>query len=70
MLKNELRGPWEDCITRIQKQVHDAKENRGLKDVTVEVSGKANKLLYLIWKKPSALRIALVRMAVQIFDRL
>ena len=70
VLKNELRGPKENCAGRIQKYIKEAKANRGLEDVTVEVNGKANKLLYLIWKRPSAFRIAAVRLIIKIFDRL
>lgn len=70
VIKNELRGPWEGCISRIQKYVKEAKQKRRLTDIVVEVRGKANKLLYLIWKKPSVLRIVMVRWAIQIFDRL
>ena len=70
VIKNELRGPWKNCISRIQKQVQEAKQTRGIGNTTVEVKGKANKLLYLIWQKPSVLRIGMVRLAIQIFDRL
>lgn len=70
VIKNELRGPWDGCVYRIQNYVEEAKQKRGLTDIDVEVRGKANKLLYLIWEKPSVPRIGMVRLAIQIFDRL
>lgn len=70
VLKNELRGPGKDCISRIQAYAKEAKQGRDLEDILVEVNGKANKLLYLIWKRPSAFRIMMVRCMIQIFDRL
>ena len=70
VLKNELRGPGKNCIFRIQTYVKEAKQERALEKVSVEVNGKANKLLYLIWKNPSAFRIVLVRFIIHIFDRL
>lgn len=70
VLKNELRGPAKNCVARIQKYIKEVKKDKGLEQTTVEVSGKANKLLYLIWKNPSAFRIVAVRFAINIFDRL
>lgn len=70
VLKNELRGPWQNCVKRIQRYIKEEKESKALGQVAVEVNGKANKLLYLIWKKPSAIRIAVVRLMITIFDRL
>ena len=70
VLKNELRGPGKNCVSRIQTYVKEAKQTRGLEEISVEVNGKANKLLYLIWKKPSAFRILIVRFIIKIFDRL
>ena len=70
VLKNELRGPAKNCVGRIQSYIGNEKKSKGLEQISVEVNGKANKLLYLIWKKPSVVRIAVVRFAIQIFDRL
>ncbi len=70
VLKNELRGPKENCSSRIQKYIKEEKKSKELEQISVEVNGKANKLLYLIWKRPSAFRIAAVRFVINIFDRL
>ena len=70
VLKNELRGPAENCAGRIQKYIKKEKKSKDLESISVEVSGKANKLLYLIWKKPSSFRIVLVRLIINIFDKL
>ena len=70
VLKNELRGPRENCSFRIQRYIKEEKKSKNLETIVVEVNGKANKLLYLIWKKPSAFRIAAVRFIIEIFDRL
>lgn len=70
VLKNELRGPRKNCVSRIQTYIEEAKKSKDLEEVFVEVNGKANKLLYLIWEKPSALRIMMVRFVIKIFDRL
>lgn len=69
VLKNELRGPAKACVTRIQKYIKEEKKAKGLEHINVEVNGKANKLLYLIWKKPNAFRIAAVRFIISIFDK-
>lgn len=70
VLKNELRGPKAHCVSRIRDYIYEAKRSKDLEKVLVQVDGKANKLLYLIWKKPSALRIMAVRFAIEIFDKL
>lgn len=67
-IKNELRGPKEGCRERIIRMVEEAKEEEELKSVRVKVRGRANRLLYGIWKKPDGLRIALGRLAIGIFD--
>lgn len=70
VLKNELRGPGKNCVSRIQTCIDEAKKSKDLEKVIVEVNGKANKLLYLIWKRPGALQIMMVRFIINIFDRL
>lgn len=70
VLKNELRGPKENCAARIQKYIQNEKKSKGLGQVSVEVNGKANKLLYLIWKRPSVFRVTVVRCIISIFDKM
>ena len=70
VLKNELRGPKKNCVSRIQTYIKEAKKSKELENIGVEVNGKANKLLYLIWKRPSVWRIMLVRFMINVFDRL
>lgn len=70
VLKNELRGAEKDCVSKIRTYVKEAKQSRDLEKVAVEVNGKANKLLYLIWKRPGAIRIMAVRFLIKVFDRL
>ena len=70
VLKNELRGPKENCCLRVQKYIEEEKKHKNLEQVDVTVKGKANQLLYFVWKKPSVFRISAVRFVIQIFDRL
>lgn len=70
VLKNELRGPGENLDARIQQIINTAKKEADLYQVTLEVTGKANRLLYAIWKKPNIFRIGVGRMAIGIFDRM
>ena len=70
VLKNELRGPAENCIERIQTYIGNEKKNKNLEQISVEVNGKANKLLYMIWKKPNVFRITAVRWIINVFDRM
>lgn len=70
VLKNELRGPAKNCAARIQGYIKEEKKDKGLEQIAVDVNGKANKLLYLIWKKPSVFRIMVVRFMIKIFDKL
>ena len=69
VLKNELRGPGKDLVMRIQSILQSAKDSMGLKDVTINVSGRANKLLYRIWINPNIINITLGRIAIKIFDK-
>ena len=46
------------------------KQEMKLHEVDVQVSGKANQLLYFIWKNPNTFRVTLGRMAIKIFDRM
>ncbi len=68
VLKNELRGPARGCGRRIRRIIQEAKAKEGMAGVTVKVSGKANRLLYFIWKKPTTFNILLGRLAVGVFD--
>ena len=70
VLKNELRGHPKGVVSRIQTIIHKAKEEAELDNVTLDVTGKANRLLYWIWKKPSMVRIHLGKLAIGIFDRM
>lgn len=70
VLKNELRGPKENQANRIRQIFFNARKEAELDRVTLEVNGKANQLLYAIWKKPNAFRIWIGRMAIGIFDRM
>lgn len=69
-LKNELRGPAKGCVGRIQRMIRADKEQKKLETVEVEISGRANRLLYFIFKKPDMTRILLGRMAIKLFDRI
>ncbi|MBR5597747.1 MAG: glycosyltransferase family 2 protein [Lachnospiraceae bacterium] len=70
VLKNELRGPKKGVVSRIQTIIHNAKEEAELNNVTLDVTGKANRLLYWIWKTPSMVRIHIGKIAIGIFDRM
>lgn len=70
VLKNELRGPGKHCIFRIKAYIEESKKSKGLEETVVEVHGKANKLLYLIWKRPNGIRIMGVRFIIGVFDKL
>lgn len=70
VLKNELRGPGKQCISRIKTYIEEAKKSKGLEEITVEVHGKANKLLYSIWKRPNGVGIMGVRFIIGVFDKL
>ena len=70
VLKNELRGPSKELISRIQKILNSAKQEMKLDGIRVRVYGKANKLLYFIWQNPNAVRVATGRMAIKVFDRM
>lgn len=70
VLKNELRGPRENHVKRIQEIMEEADRKTGIKNVTVEVNSKANKLLYYILKHPKKLPIFLGRVAIGLFDKM
>ncbi|MDD7027052.1 MAG: glycosyltransferase family 2 protein [Lachnospiraceae bacterium] len=68
VLKNELRGPARGCRGRIRRIIQEAKAKEGMEELAVEVSGRANRLLYFIWKKPGTFSVLLGRLAIGIFD--
>ena len=70
VLKNELRGPWKGCVKRIRHMVMEASGENNLHQVQIKVEGKANKLLYLIWKRPNVFTITLGKTAIEVFDRM
>jgi len=70
VLKNELRGPWKGCVSRINKIVMEARQESGIHQVKVGVKNKANMLLYLILKHPNTINVTLGKTAIEIFDRL
>lgn len=69
VLKNELRGPGKNCIGRIKNIIADTKGKSGLENISVSVNGKANRLLYEIWKRPGIVNITATRGIIYIFDR-
>lgn len=68
VIKNELRGHKAGCSERIREIIKETNKEEQLERVRVKVRAKANRLLYLIWRKPSLLRIALGRAAIAVFD--
>lgn len=70
VLKNELRGPKEKYLERIQELICKAGIEKGLDKITVEVNSKANKLLYFILKHPKKLPILFGRAAIGLFDKM
>ena len=70
VIKNELRGPWKGCVTRIREQILEARKESNIQDARVEVVNKANKLLYLIMKWPNVFTIGMGKVAIEVFDRL
>lgn len=67
-IKNELRGSMKGYARRIKKQILDRKSEE-LKDIEIKVETKANKLLYMVWKKPNILTIGAAKIAISLFDR-
>ena len=70
VLKNELRGPRENQITRIQKMVWNVKTEKNLDGLMVEVHKKTNMLLYFIWKNPGRFQIYIGKIAISVFDKM
>lgn len=70
VLKNELRGPWKGCASRIKKIILEARKESGIHQIEVEVQDKANKLLYFIMKTPNTVTISMGKAAIEVFDRL
>ena len=70
VIKNELRGPWKGCVTRIREQILEVRKESNIQDARVEVENKANKLLYLIMKWPNVFTIGMGKVAIEVFDRL
>ena len=70
VLKNELRGPKETCIKRIQEMIGKANKEKDLERIKVEVNSKANKLLYYILKHPNKMSILFGRAAIGLFDKM
>ena len=69
VIKNELRGPKKGCSERICTVIKDAKEKENLQEVSLELTQKANHLLYFIWKHPGKISVTMGRIAIGIFDR-
>ena len=53
---------------RIKQLILDRKSNE-LKDVQIKVETKANKLLYMVWKKPNMVTIGIAKMAISFYDK-
>ena len=67
VLKNELRGPGQGMYARIQHILQDAKYEKQLDGVEIDVTGLANKFLFYIWKKENVFRITIGRLIINIF---
>lgn len=70
IMKNELRGPKKDGVKRLQRMLLEAKTDKGLKEASIEINSRANKLLYYIMEHPGRLQIIFGRFVIGIFDRM
>lgn len=68
-LKNELRAGWDGCIDRVNKVFKRIDVEERIFNTPVEVSSKANKLLYRCMKNPSALNVAITYMILKVYDK-
>lgn len=69
VLKNEVRGNAVKCQSTIKAVFRDEKIAKLLRSRPLIVKEKANKLLYLVMKHPNSMTIALLKLAMAIYDR-
>ena len=69
ILKNELRGPREFLVPRIQETIKKGKKDKKLEEAIVEVNSNANKLLYFIFRHPGKLQILFGKAVIGFFDK-
>ena len=69
LVKNEVRGNPEGCLHNLRKY----RKREFVKDIVentrADISDRSNKLLYMVLKRPSRLRVGLLRTAFAIYYR-
>ncbi|MCR4903604.1 MAG: glycosyltransferase [Butyrivibrio sp.] len=67
-MKNELRGGWQGCIERVKGVFKREDIATRIHETPLEISSKANKLLYMCMKKPNMLNIAISYLVLRLYD--
>jgi len=68
-LKNELRGGWSGCTQRVQKVFKRIDIEERVYNTKIDVSSRANKLLYLCMKNPSSFNVAVTYFILNMYDK-
>ena len=68
-LKNELRAGWNGCIERVQKVFKRIEVEERIYNTQLDISSKANKLLYRCMKDPSPMNIAITYIILKLYDK-
>ena len=69
-LKNELRSGTPGYSKRVKKICTDEENKRIVKQHTVKIEDKTNRLLYLVLKHPNHMVIGGVKLVFGMYDRL
>lgn len=69
VVKNEVRGNKKGAYDNLHRLRYDSFADAIINDTSISVSDKANKLVLAVLKKPTRLRIGLLRVAFAIYDR-
>lgn len=69
VMKNELRGPGQDYVRRIQEIFLDPEVREKILHTPLSVTGRANALLYLGMQYPNKLLLGILRTAMRRHDR-
>lgn len=68
VLRNELRGGGREGLRRLQKLLQDPELRSLVREAPAHIESRADRLLYLGLKRPSRLRLALLRLALRLHD--
>lgn len=69
LVKNEVRGNAKQCMSNLKTIRNDMFVSNIVNSTKVTITDKANKLLYMVLKKPNNINVGILKLAFKVYYR-